>query len=215
MLSITFSYFHYKNLVATSPPQLMKGLSSYFQGMSPKGWVNMIIGPFYCILKTKPFHGCSKRCIMNIYKGTLGVEPRTCRTAAGCSTTELYPRTCTGVSGLSYLLSSLERQETSQVQKYCCQEWDLNPCPLSRTRNLMHTPYQGAKIEPWVWRLRPLGHPDIDGILWTDKSLWDVCACSKSFSSHLGIEPRTFGLEVQRAILCANGTWLWCFHMVY
>ena len=28
----------------------------------------------------------------------------------------------------------------------------------------------------------------------------------KIFSSHLGIEPRTFGLEVQRAILCANGT---------
>ena len=28
----------------------------------------------------------------------------------------------------------------------------------------------------------------------------------KQFSSHLGIEPRTFGLEVQRAILCANGT---------
>ena len=26
--------------------------------------------------------------------------------------------------------------------------------------------------------------------------------------SHLGIEPRTFGLEVQRAILCANGTGL-------
>ena len=25
-------------------------------------------------------------------------------------------------------------------------------------------------------------------------------------SSHLGIEPRTFGLEVQRAIHCANGT---------
>ena len=25
-------------------------------------------------------------------------------------------------------------------------------------------------------------------------------------SSHLGIEPRIFGLEVQRAILCANGT---------
>ena len=29
---------------------------------------------------------------------------------------------------------------------------------------------------------------------------------TKSISSHLGIEPRTFGLEVQRAILCANGT---------
>ena len=29
---------------------------------------------------------------------------------------------------------------------------------------------------------------------------------AKVRSSHLGIEPRTFGLEVQRAILCANGT---------
>ena len=28
----------------------------------------------------------------------------------------------------------------------------------------------------------------------------------KKVSSHLGIEPRTFGLEVQRAIRCANGT---------
>ena len=28
----------------------------------------------------------------------------------------------------------------------------------------------------------------------------------KIVPSHLGIEPRTFGLEVQRAILCANGT---------
>ena len=28
----------------------------------------------------------------------------------------------------------------------------------------------------------------------------------KKSSSHLGVEPRTFGLEVQRAIHCANGT---------
>ena len=28
----------------------------------------------------------------------------------------------------------------------------------------------------------------------------------KKPSSHLGVEPRTFGLEVQRAIHCANGT---------
>ena len=28
----------------------------------------------------------------------------------------------------------------------------------------------------------------------------------KDGSSHLGVEPRTFGLEVQRAIHCANGT---------
>ena len=29
---------------------------------------------------------------------------------------------------------------------------------------------------------------------------------AKNPSSHLGVEPRTFGLEVQRAIHCANGT---------
>ena len=33
-----------------------------------------------------------------------------------------------------------------------------------------------------------------------------ICVREKKVSSHLGIEPRTFGLEVQRAILCANGT---------
>ena len=52
--------------------------------------------------------------------------------------------------------------------KKVCQEWDLNPCPLTRTRILMLTPYQGAKIEPWVWRLRPLGHPDILSNSWND-----------------------------------------------
>ena len=42
---------------------------------------------------------------------------------------------------------------------------------------------------------------------------YSVIALSKSGpkkekkpSSHLGVEPRTFGLEVQRAIHCANGT---------
>ena len=33
-----------------------------------------------------------------------------------------------------------------------------------------------------------------------------ICVREKKVSSHLGIEPRTFGLEVQRAIHCANGT---------
>ena len=38
-------------------------------------------------------------------------------------------------------------------------------------------------------------------------SKWHVGQKDKKWSSsHLGIEPRTFGLEVQRAILCANGT---------
>ena len=33
-----------------------------------------------------------------------------------------------------------------------------------------------------------------------------VAEKAKKLSSHLGVEPRTFGLEVQRAIHCANGT---------
>ena len=38
----------------------------------------------------------------------------------------------------------------------------------------------------------------------------------KKLSSHLGVEPRTFGLEVQRAIHCANGTpdTYWLFKIV-
>ena len=51
-------------------------------------------------------------------------------------------------------------QEIWWVKKKFCQEWDLNPCPLSRTRIPIIAPYQGAKFIPWVWRLRPLGHPD-------------------------------------------------------
>ena len=35
--------------------------------------------------------------------------------------------------------------------------------------------------------------------------IYDEILIKKS-TSHLGIEPRTFGLEVQRAIRCANGT---------
>ena len=112
----------------------------------------MIIGPFYCILKTKPFHGCSKRCIMNIYKGTLGVEPRTCRTAAGCSTTELYPLHVIYLDQKNYFFS------------------------------LFFFPKEA------------LNNKD------------EIKEEKKKESSHLGIEPRTFGLEVQRAILCANGT---------
>ena len=38
--------------------------------------------------------------------------------------------------------------------------------------------------------------------------LCQPCRCFfKKQSSNPGIEPRTSGLEVQRAILCANGTW--------
>ena len=42
---------------------------------------------------------------------------------------------------------------------------------------------------------------------WQGPTSWKVGHTKKKIQpSHLGIEPRTFGLEVQRAILCANGT---------
>ena len=46
------------------------------------------------------------------------------------------------------------------LQKICCQKWDSNPRPHKRTRNLRCNPWSRDKAEPWVWRLRPLGHPD-------------------------------------------------------
>ena len=59
--------------------------------------------------------------------------------------------------GLAHLLS----MEYCLFFKLVCQEWDLNPRPHTRTR-ILTDPYQGTKAVPWVWRLRPLGHPDID-----------------------------------------------------
>ena len=41
-------------------------------------------------------------------------------------------------------------------KKKVCQKWDSNPRPHSGTRNL----YQRKLVGAWVWRLRPLGHPD-------------------------------------------------------
>ena len=101
----------------------------------------------------------------------------------------------------------LQQAGNLERKKICCQKGDSNPCPHKRTRNLILTSYQEARFSPWVWRLRPLGHSDL--LQWS--SLKEItCPQGKSakklFSSHLGIEPRTFGLEVQRAILCANGT---------
>ena len=37
-----------------------------------------------------------------------------------------------------------------------CQEWDLNPRLHVETRS----PFDQEGVNPWVWRLRPLGHPD-------------------------------------------------------
>ena len=51
-------------------------------------------------------------------------------------------------SSYCYLGPEIKGRRGVAVQKSFCQEWDLNPCPLSRTRILMLTPYQGAKFEP-------------------------------------------------------------------
>ena len=84
--------------------------------------------------------------------------------------------------------------------KNICQKWDLNPRPHTRTRILiLHSLSrgQGLNLES--------GALDHSAILTVRKSEGETQ--QKVFvSSHLGIEPRTFGLEVQRAILCANGT---------
>ena len=44
------------------------------------------------------------------------------------------------------------------LSKSVCQKWGLNPRPHTRTRMLWFTFCEQGK--PWVWRLRPLGHPD-------------------------------------------------------
>ena len=63
-----------------------------------------------------------------------------------------------------------------------------------------------------VWSTRDNHYTKETHILQGENCNWylalgyKVIANQKYFPSHLGIEPRTFGLEVQRAILCANGT---------
>ena len=95
------------------------------------------------------------------FEGTPGFEPGTCRTAAECSTTELYPR---------IMRCGQPRPSTSALcliqRKSFCQKGDSNPCPHKRTRNPRPTPYQEARNSPWVWRLRPLGHSDTWILAW-------------------------------------------------
>ena len=42
-----------------------------------------------------------------------------------------------------------------------CQKWDSNPRPHTWTRTLSVCRNLQKEFEPWVWRLRPLGHPDL------------------------------------------------------
>ena len=101
-------------------------------------------------------------------------------------------------------------KKARKLVKTVCQKWDSNPCPQRgpEVSSLPPIREQGFTLES--------GALDHSAILtccvswcatlfgWRDGK---TPRC-KTISSHLGIEPRTFGLEVQRAILCANGTCL-------
>ena len=59
-----------------------------------------------------------------------------------------------------------------EIKKSMCQKWDSNPRLHSETRS----PSSVEGFEPWVWRLRPLGHPDtVDYVL---LYLLKSCSCS-------------------------------------
>ena len=51
-------------------------------------------------------------------------------------------------------------QKLKKILKKHCQEWDLNPRPHLWTRIPMAM-HVALSFYTWVWRLRPLGHPDL------------------------------------------------------
>ena len=61
--------------------------------------------------------------------------------------------------------------------KYC-QKWDPNPGPHTKTRTLSLLFGEGYS---WVWRLRPLGHPD--KCFWHGANYDGNCNLNKSMSS--------------------------------
>ena len=55
-----------------------------------------------------------------------------------------------------------EMKAAIKMKKGFCQKWDSNPRPHSWTRMLLCS--QRKRLYSWVWRLRPLGHPDIPSL---------------------------------------------------
>ena len=51
------------------------------------------------------------------------------------------------------------KPKKKKERKKTCQKWDSNPRPHSWTRKPSATVIVEGS-HPWVWRLRPLGHPD-------------------------------------------------------
>ena len=49
----------------------------------------------------------------------------------------------------------------SHVSKELLSEVGFEPTPSSEDQKSPLNPLSRDKAEPWVWRLRPLGHPDI------------------------------------------------------
>ena len=89
-------------------------------------------------------------------EGAPGFEPGTSRSAVECSTTELYPLPMTGppvpLNGSYNCLISVAKS---------CVRCGIRTHALIRGPEFSSYSLSGKKAEPWVWRLRPLGQPDI------------------------------------------------------
>ena len=73
-------------------------------------------------------------------QGPLGFEPRTYRTAADCSTTELQTQINKSIVKLG------NNKTCAQNIKKLCQKWDLNPHPHTRTRILQILPMKEVRL---------------------------------------------------------------------
>ena len=93
-----------------------------------------------------------------------------------------------------------------------CQKWDSNPRPHMWTRK----PSATMMVEgshPWVWRLRPLGHPDSG--LWSSplpfcsqtckwRSILDVCATVSNRDSGVMVSIVAFQAVDRGSIPCCR-----------
>ena len=74
------------------------------------------------------------------------------------------------------------------MQKKQCQEWDLNPRLHSETRTPVPIAQWEGMLSPWVWRLRPLGHPDIGSCA----LVYSILICFFLLLFHLSFTHRLF-----------------------
>ena len=106
------------------------------------------------------------------------------------------------VAGPQAKTADLQFKTTPPVhleQKVSCQKWDSNSRPQTRTRNLIPSPIKGTRLKPWVWRLRPLGHPDTLAT-WVRPNVDHPSRWGEGKTlAERGFDPRTSGLWAQHA----------------